>query len=48
MKLDIRNLDLVKELLTAVNDEINNNPEKYSSLIFKMSRIMNKYKEDVK
>ncbi len=46
MKLDIRNLDLVKKLLTAVNDEINSNPEKYSSLIVKMSKIMDTYKED--
>ena len=39
MTIDIRNLDLVKDLLVVVNDEINNHPEKYKELNEKLLKI---------
>ena len=43
MTIDIRNLDLVKDLLIVVNDEINNNPEKYVDLAYKLREVLRKY-----
>ena len=39
MKIDIMNLDLVKDLLQQVNDEIQSNPEKYKELNEKLLKI---------
>ena len=47
MTIDIRNLDLVKDLLQAVNDEIKNNPIKYSELNGKLINILNEYEEEL-
>jgi len=47
MKIDIRNLDLVKDLLQTVNDEIKNNPIKYSELNGKLIKVLDKYEEEL-
>ena len=43
MTIDVRNLDLIKDLLIVVNDEINNNPEKYVDLVYNLRQILRKY-----
>ena len=43
MTIDVRNLDLVKDLLIVVNDEINNNPEKYNELAYNLREVLRKY-----
>lgn len=45
MEIDIRNLDLVMELLECINDLCDKEPKKYSEMIHKLHKIMEKYKE---
>lgn len=45
MEIDIRNLDLVMEMLTCINDLCTKEPQKYREMIFKLQGIMKKYKD---
>lgn len=45
MLIDVRNLDLTKELLEVMDDEIKSNPQKYDSLIKRLQIVLNKYKD---
>ena len=45
MEIDIRNLDLVVELLECVDELCKKEPQKYSEMIHKLQKIMEKYKE---
>lgn len=40
-------IDIAKELLTAVDEEINIDPVRYSPLIIKLSGILNRHKEEL-
>jgi hypothetical protein len=44
MEIDIRNLDLVIELLECVDELCKKEPQKYSEIIYKLQKIMKKYK----
>lgn len=43
MEIDIRNLDLVVELLECVDELCKKEPQKYSEMIYKLQVIMEKY-----
>ncbi len=43
MEIDIRNLDLVAELLECVDELCKKEPQKYSEMIYKLQKIMEKY-----
>ncbi len=45
MEIDIRNLDLVMEMLTCINDLCTKEPQKYREMIFKLQAIMKKYEK---
>jgi len=45
MEIDLRNLDLVKDLLTIINDELNQRPFYYKDLRKKLLSKMEEYKE---
>ena len=47
MQIDLRNLDLVKDLLTVINDEIKDNSVYYRQLYLKLKKVMDKYEERV-
>jgi hypothetical protein len=44
MLINIRNLDLVKDLLVVVDGELKENPQHYSKLIDKLQEVLDKYK----
>ena len=43
VEIDIRNLDLVIELLECVDELCKKEPQKYSEMIHKLHKIMEKY-----
>jgi len=45
MEINLRNLDLVKDLLQIVNDELELNPDYHSDLIHKLKDVLTKHKE---
>ncbi len=44
MLINIRNLDLVKDLLEAIDEELKENPKHYRKLIDKLQDVLDKYK----
>lgn len=45
MKINLSNLDLTKELLTVINDEIEAHPKYYARLGSKLLVILKKYQK---
>ena len=47
MLIDLRNLDLVEDLLVVIDEEIKDNPQHYRKLTNKLQDVLDKYKLDV-